>query len=102
MNIFKSLKILLALGEKMYSLRNGAPLKERNKIKFHRSLRGEGGVFLSFLTSLDISYVDTIWLWGGETSSPRGSEYFNEIFSQNHIKRTYNNSNKDFKSVKRP
>ena len=28
----------------MYSLRNGAPLKERNKIKFHRSLRGEGGV----------------------------------------------------------
>ena len=43
LNIFKSLKISLTLGEKKYSLRNGAPLKERNKIKFHRSFRGEGG-----------------------------------------------------------
>ena len=34
----------------MYSLRNGAPLKERNKIKFHRSLRGRGGY-------LDRNYV---------------------------------------------
>ena len=59
MNIFKSLKILLALGEKMYSLRNGAPLKERNKIKFHRSLRGEGGCN----AKVDLKEVSGDQLW---------------------------------------
>ena len=39
LNIFKLLKIFLTLREKKYSLRNGTPLKERNKIKFHRSFR---------------------------------------------------------------
>ena len=54
------------------------------------------------LTSLDISDVDTVWTWGGQTSTPPISKYFSKIFSPSHIKHTNNNSNKDFKSVKRP
>ena len=57
------------------------------------------------LTSLDISDVDTVWAWGDKRPpppSPPGSKYFSEIFSPSHIKLTYNNPNKDFKSVERP
>ena len=39
---------------------------------------------------------------GGQTSTPPGSNYFSEFFSQIHIKLTNNNPNKDFKSVERP
>ena len=49
-----------------------------------------------------MSEVDTIWAWGGHTSTPPISKYFSEIFLSSHIKLTYNNPNKDFKSVKRP
>ena len=55
-----------------------------------------------FLTSLDMSEVDPVWAWGGQTSTPPGSKYFSEIFSPFHIKLTNNNPNKDFKSVERP
>ena len=54
------------------------------------------------LTSLGMSEVDTVWAWGGQTSTPPISKYFWEIFSASHIKLTYNNPNKDFESVKRP
>ena len=54
------------------------------------------------LISLGMSEVDTVWAWGGHTSTPLISKYFWEIFSASHIKLTYNNPNKDFESVKRP
>ena len=54
------------------------------------------------LTSSDIGDVDTVWTWGGQTSTPLISKYFSEIFSLTHKKLTYHNPNKDFKSVKRP
>ena len=47
------------------------------------------------LTSFDLSDFDTIWTWGGETSTPPISKYFSE-----NVKLTKHN--KDFKSVKRP
>ena len=46
LNFFISDKIALAskvMPPPAPGLRNGAPLKERNKIKFHRSFRGGGG-----------------------------------------------------------
>ena len=55
----------------------------------------------NFLTSLDISDVDTVWTWCGQTSTTPISKYFSEIFSPSDIKLTYNNPNKDFKSIKR-
>ena len=58
-------------------------------------------VFLD-LSSLGMSEVDTVQAWGGQTSTPPGSNYFTEFFSPSHIKLTYNNPYKDFKSVKRP
>ena len=51
-------------------------------------------------------YVDAdhkpVWTWAKSTPSRLGSNYFSETFSLSHIKLTYNNPNKDFKSVKRP
>ena len=52
-----------------------------------------------FLISLDISDVDTVCAWGDKRPLPPKSKYFTEIFSQSHIKLTYDNPNKDFKSV---
>ena len=49
-----------------------------------------------------MSEVDSVWAWGGRTFTPPMSKYFSETLSPNHIKLTYNNPNKDFKSVKRP
>ena len=49
-----------------------------------------------------MSEVDTVWAWGGQTSTPPINKYLSEIFSPSHIKLTNNNSNKDSKSVKRP
>ena len=39
---------------------------------------------------------------GGKTSPTPRNKYFSEIFSQSHIKHTYNIPKKDFKSIKRP
>ena len=46
-----------------------------------------------------MSEVDTVWTWGGQTSTPLISEYFGEIVSPSHIKLTNLNPNMDFKSV---
>ena len=54
------------------------------------------------LTSLDISDVDTVWTWDGQTSTPPGNKYLSEIFSLSHIKPTNYYPYQDFKSVKRP
>ena len=55
-----------------------------------------------FLTSLGMSEVDTVLAWGGQTSTPPKSKYFSETFFPSHIRLTYNNPYKDFKSVERP
>ena len=52
--------------------------------------------YIPFLTSLDMTEVDTVWAWGGQTSPPPGSNYFTEIFSPCHIKLTNNNPNNNF------
>ena len=54
-----------------------------------------------FLTSLDISDIDTVWTWGEQTCTPLGSRYFSKILSPNYIKLSINNPKDDFKSVKR-
>ena len=47
-----------------------------------------------------MSEVDIVWALGGQTSTPPISKYFSETFSPSHIKLTYNNPKKDFKSFK--
>ena len=54
-----------------------------------------------WLISLDMSDVDTVWTWG-DKRPPAGNEILQYNFSRSHIKLTYNNPNKDFKSVERP
>ena len=46
-----------------------------------------------------MSEVETVQAWGGQTFIPPISKYLSEFFSPSHIKLTYNNPNKDFKSV---
>ena len=53
-----------------------------------------------------MSEVFTVRAWGGQTTNPPISKYlskyFREFFFSSHIKLTYNNLYKDFKSIKRP
>ena len=62
-------------------------------------------IFFSFciqnlFTNLDMSDVDTVWTWGGQTSTPPISKYFSRIIYN--PKNDPNNPNKELKSVKRP
>ena len=68
-----------------------------------RNYFSSGNHFISryiilFLTSLDISDVDTVLTWGTNVPPPR-NKYFSEIFFPSYIKLTNNNPNKEFKSV---
>ena len=47
-----------------------------------------------------MSEVDIFLELGEQTSTPPISKYFSETFSPSHIKLTYNNPEKDFKSFK--
>ena len=67
-----------------------------------RELNNEYRPIFIVLTSLGMSEVDTVWAWGGQTSTPPISKYSSEILSPSHIKLTNNNPNMDFKSVLQP
>ena len=60
------------------------------------------GIRESLLVTSGKFFVCRHRLGMGWTNVPPISKYFSEIFIPSHIKFTNNNSNKDFKSVKRP
>ena len=54
---------------------------EKRRIIFMIQLERKNKFLPHSLTSLDISDLDTVWTWGGQTSTPPISKYFSEICS---------------------